>query len=73
MDKENKYSTLAKAMDRLSPRSVNAFRQSERKYPAVFVNMNPSSYKREHRWYDKAIIKGFARTREALINKGREP
>ena len=67
MDKQNEYYTLKQAMERLGMRSINAFRQLERKYPEIFVNVNTTINRAKHPWYDKAAIDKFAETREQLL------
>ena len=52
------------AMERLHMLSTNAFLQLTRKYPEIFVNVNPGTNKVKHPWYDKATVDKFARTRE---------
>jgi hypothetical protein len=60
----SEYYTLKQAMERLGLRSTNAFRQLERKYPEMFVNVNPQGTRDKNPWYDKAALDKFAKTRE---------
>ena len=62
----SEYYTLDQAMERLGLKSVNAFWQLERKYPRVFVNVNPANQKTKKPWYDKAALDEFAKNRELL-------
>ena len=55
------------AMERLGLQSVNAFRQLERKYPEIFMNVNPKVTKHTARWYDKVKIDKFAETRKLFL------
>ena len=67
MVKQNEYYTLKQAMKRLSIKSLNTFRQLERKYPEIFVNVNTGPNRAKYHWYDKAAIDKFAETREQLL------
>jgi len=60
------YYTREQAMGRLRMRSINAFLQLERKFPYVFVNLNGSKTRQKNPCYDKAVVDGFAITREHL-------
>ena len=51
------------AMERLHMLSTNAFLQLTRKYPEIFVNVNPGTNKVKHPWYDKATVDKFAKGR----------
>jgi hypothetical protein len=57
------YYTQKEAMEQLGLKSLNAFRQLERKYPDVFVNVHSSTQKDRYPWYDKATIDKFAKMR----------
>jgi hypothetical protein len=65
-DSMKNYYTLRQAMELLGFRSLNAFRQLERKHPEAFVNINPDLPKRKALWYDKATLDKFAETYERL-------
>jgi hypothetical protein len=56
------YYSLKEAMQLLDLRSVNAFRQLERKYPEAFVNMNTNTIRLRNPWYDKTKLDNFAKT-----------
>jgi len=60
----SEYYTFKEAMERLGLRSVNAFRQLERKYPDVFANVSPYTSKSKAPRYDKAALDKFADMRE---------
>ena len=62
----SEYYTLDQAMERLGMKSVNGFWQLERKYPRVFVNVNPDNKKSKKPLYDKAALDEFARNRDLL-------
>jgi hypothetical protein len=60
----NEYYTRQQAMEKLHLMSTNAFLQLTRKYPEIFVNMNPGNNKAKNPWYDKATVDNFAKTRD---------
>ena len=64
----NEYYTFPQEMDRLGLRSMNAFIQLERKYPDVFVNVNPAINRDKRHWYDKAALDTLADTLKDLRN-----
>ena len=53
----SEYYTLDQAMERLG---------IHRKYPQVFVHVNPHNKKSKKPWYDKAALDEFAKNRELL-------
>ena len=66
----NEYYTLKQAMERLALRSINAFRQLERKYPEGFVNIHPDRYARvKTSWYDRVALDNFAKTHGYLAQE----
>ena len=58
------YYTRKEAMELLGFTSTNAFLQMARKYPDVFVNVNPHTTKDRYPWYDKATLDRFHQRRE---------
>jgi hypothetical protein len=66
------YYTLKEAMERLGLKSVNAFRQLERKYLDVFMNVNQHTNKGRFPWYDKATIDKFAKMRAYFKQENHE-
>ena len=58
------YYTFNQAMERLGMWSMNGFRQLQRKYPEVFVNINRDKHRGKNPRYDKAAIDKFADERE---------
>ena len=60
------YYTRKEAMDLLGLLSTNRLMQLVRKYPDIFVNVNPGTNREKHPWYDKAVLDKFAMTREYI-------
>ena len=59
----NERYSLKQAMERLGLKSINAFRQLERKNPEGFVNVNRDQYARvKSPWYDRLALDSFAKT-----------
>ena len=56
--------THKEAMELLGFASTNAFLQVVRRYPDVFVNVNPNATKDKYPWYDKATLDKFHHMRE---------
>jgi hypothetical protein len=65
----NEHYNEKEAMSKLKLYSVNAFRHLARKYPHVFVIMNPRAAKDKERWYDKAAVDKFAAARDSISRK----
>lgn len=66
------YYTRKEAMEQLGMMSINAFLQLVRKYPEVFVNMNPGANREKHPWYDKARLDKFAEMRAYFKQENHE-
>jgi hypothetical protein len=58
------YYLLKEAMERLGLKSINAFRQLERKYPEAFVDVNQGKDKGKKPRYDRAALDRFIERRE---------
>ena len=59
--------TREQAMERLGIKSMSDFRRFERKYPRVFMNLNPGVHRDTQRLYDKTALDEFANTRDKLL------
>lgn len=59
--------TREQAMERLSIKSIPAFRQLQRKYPDMFINVNLGVHRDTQPLYDKTALDRFANTRDKLL------
>ena len=65
----NQSYTREQAMERLGIRSMKVFRQFERRYAAMFVNVNLGEFRDSQPLYDKSVLDKFANTRDKLLNR----